>query len=43
MALWHYKFYLVPKDTNEPIDKIVSEEGFIPEIEEDWSLYKTGN
>ena len=42
MAIWHYKCNLVPKPTKEPQKKLLSEDGFIPSIEEDWEWMSTG-
>ncbi len=42
MAVWHYKCNLVPKPTKEPEEKRLSEDGFIPSIDEDWEWMSTG-
>lgn len=36
MALWHYKFELVPPGTDEPTIKSITSDGFIPEVEVNW-------
>jgi hypothetical protein len=42
MAVWHYKCNLVPKPTKEPLVKQITEDGFIPDVEEDWEWMNTG-
>ena len=43
MAIWHYKCNLVPKPTKEPLVKQRTEDGFIPDVEEDWEWMSTGD
>ena len=42
MAVWHYKCSLVPYSTEEPLNKVLDKDGFIPSIKEDWEVMDTG-